>query len=410
MNKKIISTLNNINLFSALLLTASLIYTFPIQKWIIAFFFISYIIEFFVQKKWKGIQINKTRIFYLIVASFILLAFMYFPFEKTHIYFWWLMQKRLALFGFAGVGFFGVNNKYKLSYFLNTFIIFSIVSIFYILFIRVGFMEFISNPQRFEVFNLSRNNYVNMHRVFNLYLNISLISIWFILSNSWQKVVLWKRCLYFSASAVILFTLLISEGRSGFLAAISLLLIIVFNEIRKKKKIVGIILSIIVIMTTLVVAINHQGVSEKKFETDNRWFLWQSASSVIKENPIWGHGISDAQVHFDAARKLYQTEEYRLFFINSKVLDSHNQFLQTTMEFGIFGLLILMFIYFFPSIIADKERRLFSVMLMFLCFLQSMFDPFINGPFASIFGLLLVLILTVNNDLSPETPKIKMKE
>jgi len=410
MNQKFIPTLNSINLFSALLLTASLIYPFPMQRWLIAFFFTSYVIEFFAEKKWQSIQINKTRIFYLIVASFILLGFIYYPFEKTHIYFGWLIQKRFALFGFACVGFFGVNNKYKLSYFLNTFIISSIVSIFYILFIRVGLMEFISNPQRFEIFNTDRNNYVNMHRVFNLNLNISLIGIWYILSKSWRQVVLWKKWLYFAASIVIFFTLLISEGRSGFIAGLFLLLIIVFNEIRKKKKIIGIILSIIVVLTTLVVAINHQGMSEKSFEAENRLFLWKSAFSVIKESPIIGQGISDAQVHFDEARKIYQTEEYRLFFINCKVLDSHNQFLQTIMEFGLFGLLILIFIYIFPPIIADKGRKLFSVMLMFLCILQSMFDPFINGPFASIFGLLLVLILTVKDDINLKTSKTRINK
>lgn len=407
MNQKFISILNYVNLYLALFLTTSLIYSYPIQKWFVILFFTSYIFEFITEKKWQRIHIDKTRIFYLFVATFILLAFAYYPFEKTNVYFGWLMQKRFALFGFASLGFFGVNNKFKLSYFLNTFIISSIISIFYLLFIRVGISEFISNPQRFEIFNGCRTEYVNMHRVFNLYLNISLISIWYILTRSWQKIITWKRIGYFAALAVIFLTLLISEGRSGFIAGLFLVLIIIFNEIRKRGKIIAIIMSIFVILITLFVAIHHQGMSEKKFETDNRWFLWQSASEVIKESPLIGHGISDAQVHFDAARKKYQTEEYRLYFKKCKVLDSHNQFLQTTMEFGIIGLLMLVLLYVCPSFIADKERKLFAFSLMFLCFLQSMFDPFINGPFASIFGLLLVLILTIKNDLVPETPKIK---
>ena len=128
------------------------------------------------------------------------------------------------------------------------------------------------------------------------------------------------------------------------------------------------------------------------------WFLWQSAVSVIKESPVWGVGISDAQEKFDLARPKYQTEEYRLRWIDSKI-DSHSQYLQTTMEFGIFGLLILLFLYAYPVFIAENNRKLFSFFILFLCAYQSVFDMFITGPFSAIFGILMILVLSVENNI-----------
>ena len=180
---------------------------------------------------------------------------------------------------------------------------------------------------------------------------------------------------------------------------ILLMLSFVFFEIWKRRKIMGIVIGLLIPFMLIGISSYQRRMSEKSLETEPRLFLWESAIPVIKEKPIFGHGISNAQELFDIARTKYETEDYRLTWLNSKHLDCHNQYLQTTMEFGIFGLLILLFLYIYPIFIVEKERRLFAILLIFLIAYQSVFDMFVTGPFSTIYGILMLLILSADNNI-----------
>ena len=411
MNLKIKQTVNYINLLSCILLVATSIYYYPFQKIALILFFSSFIIEIYTDKKWLNIKWDKKTIYFTIMFLFFFLALFYFPFDPSKKYFWGLLNKRLSILGFAGVGFFGLNAKYKLNYFLNTFIISSVVAILYIIFFRIGIVSFILNPDRATLFTDQRILYVNSHMVFNFYLNVSIVCIWFILTRTWNRTIWWKRYLYIGALTLDIGLLSISEGRSGFLAGILVMFIFIFFEIWKRKKSMGIIIGLLFPFFLFGIASLHKRISEKMFENEPRLFLWESSASVIKNKPVFGYGISSAQEHFDVARTKYQTEEFRIDYIKSFRLDAHDQYLQTTMEFGIIGFLMLIFLYSYPFFIVQKKRQLFSFLILFLCAYQSVFDMFITGQFSSLFGILVVLIMTVNYDvLEEDTKKIIKKK
>lgn len=405
MNAKLITSLNYINFCSALLLTATSIYYYSAQKVAFVLFFSSYLAEVLAEKKWKNIHFDKKSIYFFIMVLFYLLALFYFPFEHSSKYFSKLIVKRLPIFGFAIIGLFGINNKFKLNYFLNTFIISSVVAIVYLLFIRIGITEFITNPLREDAFTKARCLYANSHMEFNFYLNVSLIGIWYILTQSWKMTIWWKRVLYIGALTLIFGVLSISEGRSGFVASILLMLSFIFLKIWKRKKSIGLVVGILAPFL-LINAVSHQRrMSKESLKAEPRIFLWESALSVIKEKPIFGYGISDAQEHFDIARTKFQTDEYRENWKAHNLLDSHNQYLQTTMEHGIIGLIILLYIYIYPVFLADRNRKLFSFLLLFLCAYQSTFDMFITGKFSAIFCILVILILSVENNIVLKEPE-----
>jgi O-antigen ligase len=397
--KQLKSVLNYITLLSAMYLTASSIFYYPVQKPGFYIFFAAYIIEIFVDRKWERIHFDKKTWYFIVLAFFFMLAVIYLPFESSRKYTNFLFEKRFSLLGFALVGFFGVNDKFKLNYFLNTFIITSVFSICYLIFLKVGIHQFISNPLRADLFVDQRNIFVNSHMLFDFYLNISLIGIWYILTRSWNRTSMWKISLYIVVIPVFLGSLSISEGRSGFLLAMILLLGFVFFEIWKRKKIVGIVIALLIMFLFAGWASHHKRMSKDDLKTESRIFLWKAAVSIIKEKPILGHGISDAQEKFDVARAKFETVDYRNMWIKSPHLDSHDQYLQTTMEFGIIGILTLLFLYISPIFIASYNKRLFAFFIMFLCVYQSVFDMFITGPFASIFCLLVLLILRVKNNI-----------
>jgi len=406
MDLKIKQTVNYINLFSCILLVATSICYYPVQKIAFFLFFISYFIEFVTDKKWEKIAFNKKSIYFLVMAFFFLLSFIYYPFENTSKYFTWLVGRRLAILGFAFVGFFGVNSKYKLNYFLNAYIISSIIAILFIIFYRIGIVNFILNPEREMIFTIERIATINSHMVFNLFLNISLVSIWYILTRSWRRTAYWKLFLYIVALTIIFSILSISEGRSGFMTGILLMLGFIFYEIWKRKKMIGIIVGFLVPFLFVGIVSQQKRMSENDIRTEPRIFLWKAAVSVIKEKPVFGYGISNAQEQFDIARSKYETEQFRKDWHQIRILTSHNQFLQTTMEFGVFGLLILLFLYLYPIFIADKNRSIFALFIIFPCFYESLFDVFITGlNYSTIFGILMVLILTVDNNIDIKTHK-----
>ncbi|NDP22687.1 MAG: O-antigen ligase family protein [Paludibacter sp.] len=394
MNNYVKSAINYINLFSALVLTASTIFTFSIFMRVGLFvFFISYIIEVFLEKKWVGFKLDKKRIYFLIMLIFFLLAPLSILFDDSPIYFKFLFERRLALLGFSIIGLFGLNEKYNIKYFFQTVILISLIAVSYLLFWKVGIYEFVSNPNRAEIFNLARIQYIHGHMMFNFYLNISLIGIWYVFSNYWNKISPFKFALYSSIVLLFIYILFISEGRTGFTEATLLIVSFVFIQIWKKKRkfAIGLVLIIPVILFGLFS--HHKRMSQKELQTEPRIFLWQSAMSLIKEKPVFGFGISNAQEEFDIERTKFQTEEFRIWSSDQKHLDSHNQFLQTTLEFGLFGLILLIIIYVFPIFIVERKKLLLTLMIVGLCLYHSIFDMFLTGQFGLIFCILISLLI-----------------
>ncbi len=399
MKSKAITALHYLNLVSFILLLSSTIFYFHVQKIFFILFVLSYFVEFFVDKKWMNIKTSKNKIYFLLMILFFLLALIYYPFESSTKYFSILVVKRLSILGFGLIGIFGLNTKFRISLFLNTFIITSVSIVLYLIIFQIGLLEFIHNPDRAQLFTNVRDLKINLHMMFNFYLNTSIIAIWYIFSSSWKSIKLSKKVLYFLAFGIIFFALSITEGRSGFLASLLIIAGILFWEIWKRKKIIGFIIGILIPFVIFGIASQKKRMSEPMLKSEPRIFLWKAALEVVKQSPVFGYGINDAQEKFDSSRTKLQTPEFKEYWKESRLLDCHDQYLQTTMEFGIVGLIILLFIYIYPIFIAVKQRKFLAFLLMSLCAYQSLFDMFITGNFSAMFGILLVIILLAKNDL-----------
>ncbi len=400
MKQKITKIINYLNLVSLIYLCATSILYFQFQRFAFYSFFITYFIELILEKKWVNVKIDKKRLYYLVLAFFCLLALIYHPFENSSVYFKTLFDRRLALIGFAIVGFFGLNNLHKFNYIINTIIITSVFSSLYLIFIRIGVVEFITNPSRSDLFRIERIQYINSHMIFNVFLNISLVGIWFLLTRFFRDFKWWQNSFYIFSLILILGLLLISEGRAGFITALLLMFVIAVFESWKKNKILGIILGLVVPILLFVVVSRHERMSEGLIKTEPRIFLWEAATNVIKEKPIFGYGISSAQEHYDIERDRMDTINYKQTWSTERVLHAENQFFQTTLEFGFFGLLILLFLFSCPVFIVDKSKMLFSFLILIPFVYQSLFDVVITGVnYATIFGFALLLILSTEPEL-----------
>ncbi len=392
---------NFINLTSAICLIYGFIASdFHFDRIALLVFFVSYIIEIFTDRKIEKFSITKTSVYFLVMLFFFILAFIYMPFENGVNYTNIILEKRLPLIAFGIVGLLGVNRLYRLNYFLYAFVFTSITTIFYLIH-KVNLHEFIFNPNRAELFTFARIEHINGHMIFNFYLNISILAVWFMLRSSWRKLSFWLIGLHLLALLITVGILMISEGRSGFTAGILLMLSIILYELFSRKKLIGIVFLFIVPIVFIVVVGSHKRITDGSLKEGPRIFLWKSGLNVFLERPITGHGINDAQVAFDVQRKLNQTAAFESYSANLKYVDCHNQYIQTGMEFGIFGLLILLFLYIYPAFIVDMSIRIFTLFVSALCIYQSVFDMFITGSFSFIFVFLMLILLRDNTIKSP---------
>ena len=395
-------SVNYINLFAAVLVASSLIFWESMQKPAIYLFCFSYLIEFFTDKKWKTLKFSNKAYWCIAVFVFYILAYIYKPFESTSNYFSIVINNRSSLLVSVFVVLFGVNNLFKMTYFLNTFILTSILAILYLALYRVGVSDLINNESRFDLFNSARIQWINSHTIFNYYLNISIVFIWYILTFSWNKIKGWQRFFYLTATALIFFSITISEGRSGFLTGIILFVgYIIFYFFKRNKK-VGILIALLTPLFVVGLASQKERFSNQSLQNEPRLILWKTAFDIVKTAPILGHGISDPQNKFMESLSTNQSKEFIVANQNNKILDAHNQYLQTLMEFGITGLILLVFIYIFPILLVEKKLKIVTIYLIATILFQSFFDVFFTGIFSHFFSFLMILILVVPNNLTAD--------
>jgi len=146
--------------------------------------------------------------------------------------------------------------------------------------------------------------------------------------------------------------------------------------------------------------------SEDEILKDPRAFIWKAAINVVKKQPVIGYGASRAQEEFDAALKLTETKEFKESWKDTLIMHSHNQFIQTYMEFGILGIVLLLGLIAGPIILTEPKRRFLSFMLIFVFVSQFMTDIVITYQgFPVIFGILTIITIAIKKEsLQPEKP------
>ncbi|MEI6554801.1 MAG: O-antigen ligase family protein [Paludibacter sp.] len=395
--KQFKTVLNYINFISFLSIAAASIYTFSvIIRVSLYLFFISYLLELIVEKKWKSVQFEKKTFYFIIIIGFFLIAPISGLFDDTPVYVNYLVERRLPLFGFAIVGIFGLNKLYNIKLLFQTMIISSFIAIIYLVFYRIGIKEFITNTLRADIFQEFRIKYVHGHMMFNFYLNLSIIGIWYILTTEWKKTSWFIISSYFIVFILFMYFLLISEGRTGFTEACLLILISAFIELWKWKRKAAIVLLVLIPFILFGAISHHRRISKDAVEKEARLFLYKTAFYLIEEKPVFGYGLSNAQEKFDIERAKYQSESFRVWSLKINNIDSHNQYLHTTLEFGIVGLILLLFIYYFPILVVNRNRLTLLILFIGLYSYHSIFDMFITGQFATVFSILMLSIL--NNE------------
>ncbi|MDO4782412.1 MAG: O-antigen ligase family protein [Capnocytophaga felis] len=362
---------------------------------------ITLLIEFIYNKRWKTFTYNKMHIYYGVVFLFFLLFFLYYPFEQHTLYFDYLLKTRIPLSGLALCGILGLTNYHKLSYYLNAIIVVALFSIFYLVVLKIGFFEFLNSGNRAELFTQTRISFVNHHMKYNIYLNLALVSIWYIVSNKYKSLSKIKWIFYVCSFLLIFSILHISEGRNGYLTSLFIVGCISLVETWKRSKFWAIFVGGIVIILIFFKISSHGRLSENDLKENPRIFLWEIAWETIKENPLLGRGASEAQYVFTEKRLAHPLNETYQYFYSylGDYMHADNQYFQTTMEFGFMGLILLLIIYFYPFFLADKKHKILAFLMIFVIAFQSFFTVVLTDEYASLVMIMSYMILLVKDDV-----------
>lgn len=400
LHKQIAIIINYINFLSCIYLAASSVYYTSFQQIGFAVFVVSYFLEFFLDKKWLNFHFDKVKAYYLGLLLFFLLILIYHPFEHSTKYFFRLVELRFALFVFAIVGIFGINKLYKFSYFANAIVVSALIAMIFLIF-KIGIVEFVNNSDRAQLITVLRSKYINSHIVFNSYLNIALVFCWFFLFKGKTNLKnRYKVMLYSFTSLLIIYFLAVSEGRMGIVTCVSLLFCLAIYRLWNVRKLYVLIIALAAPFVVWTVLSNHKKMQNADYQSEARIFIWNAAIEVAKEQPILGYGASRAQEEYDKSLSKFQTPEFKLAWKDTKIMHSHNQFLQTYMEFGVIGLFLLLWLIVSPIFIATKGRRFLSVLLFSILVFQFLTDIVITYQgFPVIYGFISMIILVFKYEL-----------
>jgi O-antigen ligase len=237
--------------------------------------------------------------------------------------------------------------------------------------------------------------------IFDFYLNTSLIFLLLLLLKRKKIVPIFIKIPFFLCGLVIYGALFISEGRSGFIAANILIFGMIVYKIWEWRKIAGILVGLCTPFILFSIISHHPRMQNDMVKDEPRLVVWKVSEKIIAEKPYMGYGPSDAQ---DILMKRSMQDETILnnayfgsFIKEGGIVNPHNQFLQTSMEFGILGVIVLLFIFLYPIVAIEKGRRIFMFFFIFITLNQAFFDVFGCAFSALTFTFVVVLLLRAHS-------------
>ena len=247
--------------------------------------------------------------------------------------------------------------------------------------------------------------YFNHNSYLSLYINFSIILLY--------SLVLFKKDnLNISKHIAVLLILFLSIIIGLLMSKTGLFCLILIHTIniliwvyKQKKHVIGvtILCSMLLFFVSLYyyssefkqrideVSLSVTKTNNRNTSTNARFSTWQSSLKIISHNLWLGVGIGDVQSHLDMAH--LKNGDLILY---KKHLNAHNQFLQTGIATGIFGvllLLIILFTLFYKAIISKNNALILFLLIVFINLLfESMLEKqegvIFIGFFIALFSIL----------------------
>ncbi len=202
-----------------------------------------------------------------------------------------------------------------------------------------------------------------------MFFAVACFSCFLILRFPLRSVFVGRRLLVASAVILLLNIILVTPGRSGYLALIVLIMVFIFFSLPRKTGFVLMVLAPVLIVSLLLASpVSHdrmlQGMEElNTYEDDQvatsmglRIILWKNTITLLKrfEHPLFGYGTAGFETAYRGLMNEKEiTGEKR--WQDMPIHDPHNQYLGILFEYGIAGLLL--FLLFIGSFFMQRARH-----------------------------------------------------
>lgn len=251
------------------------------------------------------------------------------------------------------------------NYFFGRYLSVFHQTVYFALYLCVGITALLFNPQLFK----SKVRY-GLVTVF--------VGILFLISNKASFIALGLIFFIYLIKAKLRFI----QKAISFLLIFSLMALMVYANPRAKESVNN------VLRGKLAVD------KEARYGFATRILSWDAAIELIRENPISGYGLGDTQ------RKLNQKYNQKAYTHPLKEnYNAHNLWLQTWLENGIIGFLMLIGIFYlvFKNILLNPINRFFLITLIIILLVNSLFES-LNSRFSgvSFFSFLVCYIFSVS--------------
>lgn len=204
----------------------------------------------------------------------------------------------------------------------------------------------------------------------------------------WKKHVFSKRYRTILLSFFLLLLFLISNKANLLIVCTILIykLIPYFREVSVVGKITALLASVVFFIFFFFanprMGASARNILNKGITVENsarygyslRLLSWDSAIKLIKESPVFGYGVGDAQ---DELNAIYESKDY--IWPLKRSLNAHNEYFQLWIEVGILGVILFLsiFVILFKYRAQDHQGAWIFPILIIL-FINAFFESYLN--------------------------------
>lgn len=345
-----------------------------------------YLLDLFVNKRWKEFSWSKNKIAYILFVALFLMIPLRALFDDYHSrQLSTCVDRYLPFLIFGLIGIIGFAKKIQIKYVAWTMQLVVLYIFIKVLYITCG-LDYEGFDEWIKLFTYIQHIKINSHMVVNMYLNFTLIiSAYTLLHINLSKTLQYTTLL---CMIIIVFLIIVSNGRAGVIGLLLNSFILISYYLLKKNKKHFAYFAIIYSIIAIGVIANKDKFHSPSMSDNPRLHIWSLCTDMIKERPIWGYGICSARKEF-VERGLNSEDFYSHYAIeivtdaklknkepDFNVMHPHNAFLEVWMQVGILGVLLLIATLFSITQLKLGIKQLYLNLCLLAFLVQMMFESF----------------------------------
>ena len=359
------------------------------QRFALYWLAVTYPLDYVLNHRWSHWHWTPAKWIYVAFIAFFCLVPVWQLFDPIRTPLFDFTIEQYAPFLAVGLcGIAGITDKFRIDYAAWTMLGVS-TAIVICLIVRTG----LHHPDFAHwvlCFNINRAEHINTHMVVNLYFNLSLILGIFVVLYGKRSVIV--RTITALCMVPAVFALLITEGRTGLLTFLlcTFVLLLHYMLVRHRWWMLSVVAAFVVLAGGIIM--NNERLELIGKTTDPRIYIWKVAVETIMGKPVLGYGVCSAREEFvrrglaDKEFNEHYADHVRTFpkytaqgRVHFEIMHPHNALLDTWMQFGVFGVFLLVICLILPSLMRLGKYQLFLDLCILAFVMQACFESLGNN-------------------------------